>query len=230
MIMLMKKLFASLCFAFLFVTIPMQAQYAASLPSPLKFGITAGLNITQVSVSNSTSVDMKPYVEKIRPGFLVGPTVMYTLTDLGLGVDISALYDMRAAEPKKEPKTKVKTHAFQVPVNIRYCFSYGDMAPFVFAGAQLSYNTGSQEQVIDQSVGSSTGNAMNLLWKAKKSSYSVNFGVGVIAMDKVQARISYNLSLSDTGEFERVDLVTNNRKIFGTGKFNACQVSLSYLF
>ena len=61
-------------------------------------------------------------------------------------------------------------------------------------------------------------------WTPCASPLSVNFGIGLMAMDRVQARIGYNLSLKKNGEF------IYKGDVEGSGKSNAVQISVTYLF
>ena len=72
----MKKYFALVLMAVAFA-MPSKAQ--------IKFGVQAGLNMTNVSTE-----DLKASV-KSRTGFFVGPTVKFTLPIVGLGIDADSL-------------------------------------------------------------------------------------------------------------------------------------------
>lgn len=217
----MEKLYTFLCLLLFMFSMPIKAQ--------LKVGITGGLNISKLTVSNDS---YKGYVDKIRPGFFVGPTVIYTLPAIGLGCDISALYDMRGARSKDTDKyNSIYCHSFQFPFNIRYGIDIGDMVyGFVFTGPQFGVNAGSKEQLIIAGKGKSTGHALERRWVSNATNFSWNIGVGGIVLDKIQVRISYNLALKNTGEIQQVDLVDGTSKVLTTGKASACQVAISYLF
>ena len=69
------------------------------LPTYAQFqvGVTAGLNISKFTVSDD---QFKDYVNKVNPGLIVGPTVIYNLPKTHFGFDVSALYDLRSAKSK----------------------------------------------------------------------------------------------------------------------------------
>ena len=217
----MKK---SICLFLFLVSCSMMPTLAQ-----LKVGLTAGLNISQLHVSES---DFDSYVDQIRPGFFVGPTAIYTLPGIGLGFDVSALYDMRGARSKDNDKCEtIYCYSFQLPVNVRYGIDFGDMVhAFVFTGPQFGVSVGEKERLIISGHSKSTGHALERRWASESSLFSWNFGVGGVILEKVQVRVSYNLALKKSGEIRQVDTVDGTSIVLTEGKAHACQVSLSYLF
>lgn len=220
----MKKAIPPFLFSILFLlaAIPTQAQF--------KLGVTAGLNISKVSVSDDA---FKPYVDKIRPGFIVGPTAIFTIPKTGLGFDASALFDLRGAKSTDiDNSESVVCTSLQIPVNVRCGITLGDMVyGFVFTGPQWGFDLGSKESVFAKGTGTDSGHAMELRWVNQSSMFSWNFGIGGVVVEKLQVRVSYNLALRKSAEIQRVDLVdADNTKVMADGKAHACQVALSYLF
>ncbi len=214
-----KNIFLILTFVLL--SIPAHAQF--------KFGVTAGLNISKMHVSDGT---YKDYFNKARPGFIVGPTVIYTIPKTGLGFDASALYDMRGSKSKSISDCKsVNCCSFQLPVNVRYGIDIPEITYwFVFTGPQFGVAVGTKDHYMLSGTGRTTGHAMERRWVDESDTFSWNFGIGGIFLEKVQVKISYNLNLRKTGEFQQVDLETGSKRTLATGKLNALQISLSYLF
>lgn len=202
---------------------------AITAQAQLKYGIMGGLNITQIHLGNN---DYKDYMNRARPGFVVGPTAIYSIPKTQFGVDASALFDLRGARSRNEDlDTKVKVTSFQIPVNVRYSFAPSDMVDmFVFAGPQFGFNIGDKDQYIISGTGKTTGHAMERRWKLTNSTMSMNVGVGGIVMDHVLVRISYNFAFNAAGEIHQVDLVDGTSKVLTSGKAHACQVVLGYLF
>jgi len=220
----MKRIFSALVIALALATLPVQAQ--------LRLGVTAGLNIPQMHLTDhGYKSDLKPYVEKARPGFLLGPTAIFTLPGFGLGFDVSALYDYRGVKPNSSSSDVKATHrSLQIPVNVRYGINLGGMVDlFVYAGPQFGICLDKGSQSIDTGH-NSAGDDMELLWQPFSSAMSMNVGIGGIAMEKVQIKIGYNIALNNTGEFVRVNNVTGKTGVIESGKIHACQVSVSYLF
>lgn len=214
---------------YLFLLVLVSLQMATPVKAQLKLGVTGGLNISMIHMADD---DYKGYVDKKRPGFLVGPTAIYSFPVFGLGIDASALYDLRAAKSKdNKASNTIYCSSFQFPVNVRYSMNLGDMVEaFVFTGPQFGVTTGGKNQLVASGTGSMTGHALERRWVANGSSFSWNIGVGGIIEETVQVRLSFNLALKKTGELQQIDLVDGTSKVLTSGKAHACQISLSYLF
>ena len=196
----MKKIFALVLMAVAFA-MPSKAQ--------IKFGVQAGLNMTNVSTE-----DLQASV-KSRTGFFVGPTVKFTLPIVGLGIDAAALYDQREAKGEGEV---IKSSSIQVPINLRYGVGLGSVAEvFAFAGPQFGFKLSGDKKIKDDAAE----------WTLKSSTLSANIGIGATVLSKVQAKLNYNVALGKTGEFDSVGAAA---KELGSAKFNAWQVSLAYFF
>ena len=207
--MIMKKFFAVMLMAVAFA-MPSNAQ--------VKFGVQAGVNVSNVSAENEI-VDMAVDAIKSRTGFFIGPTVKFTLPIVGLGVDASALYDQR--EGKSGDQT-LKAQSIQIPINLRYGFGLGSIAElFAFAGPQFGFNIGSNKTIKEasQEIGS---------WTLKSSNLSANLGIGATVMGHLQAKINYNFALGKTGEMEAN--IDGAKKVFGSAKMSTWQLSLAYFF
>ena len=200
----MKKYFALVLMAVAFA-MPSKAQ--------IKFGVQAGLNMTNVSTE-----DLKASV-KSRTGFFVGPTVKFTLPIVGLGIDAAALYDQREGKADNEV---LKSSSIQIPINLRYGVGLGSLAEiFAFAGPQFGFKLSGNKSVKDE-----FGEVAD--WRLKTSNLSANFGIGATILSKLQAKLNYNVALGKTGEVEAT--FDGVRQAVGSAKFNAWQVSLAYFF
>ena len=67
---------------------------SANASAQLKFGLKGGINTSEVSVNDDV------WKTDNRLGFFIGPTVKFTLPIVGLGMDISALYEKRESKMK----------------------------------------------------------------------------------------------------------------------------------
>ncbi len=204
---------------------------ALTAQAQLKCGLTGGLNIAQIHLGNN---DYKDYMNRTRPGFVVGPTVIYSLPKTNFGIDASALFDLRGARSRNESlDTKVKCTSFQFPINLRYSFQPAEMDMvnlFVFAGPQFGVSVGDKDQYIISGIGKTTGHAMERRWKLNNSVMSMNFGVGGIVMDHILVRISYNFAFNAAAGIYQEDLDDGTSKFLTSGKAHACQIVLGYLF
>ena len=184
------------------VATPSQAQ--------VKFGLRAGLNLTDMSL------DKKVVKTKNRIGFFVGPTVKFTLPIVGVGIDASALYDQRETEIENS-KEKIKEQVVNIPVNLRYGIGLGSMASgYIAFGPQFALNVGNKDEKLLE----------NTTWKLDNSTFSINVGAGVMLMDHFQVGANYNIVCGKTGELEIVEGVKTVLK----GRANAWQIHASYYF
>ena len=196
----MRKLFAIIAVALCTTTASAQ----------LNFGVKGGLNVTTMSLSSDVLESSN------RTGFYIGPTMKFSVPIVGLGFDVSALYDQR--EGKVEDIT-VKQQQIAVPVNIRYQIGLGDLASLlIFAGPQFGFNVGSDEEKID--------------WNWKSTNLSLNIGAGVMVASHLQINANYNLALGKTGEFDAANALGTlvGKDGIGDGKLNSWQIGLAYYF
>ena len=198
---------------------------AMALPSQaqVKFGLKGGLNLTNLSMSESIGNNLKS-----KEGFHVGPTVKIGLPVPGLSLDASALYDQRSAKVSvsnlngTETESTIKSQSLQVPINIRYAVGLGSVANlFAFAGPQFGFNLGDKNQKI-------LNDAAN--WTLRSSNVSANLGIGATFLGHVQVTANYNFALGKTGEVELWDATKKTWDAFTDGKASSWQVSAAYFF
>ena len=193
----MRKLFTLVLMAAL-------AAVPSMMQAQVKFGVKAGLNVTQMSLSQDV------VSKSNQEGFFVGPTVKVTLPLVGLGVDASALYDQRDA---KFGEDKVSQRSINVPINLRYGVGLGSLASvYLAAGPQFGFNVGQKNYsgVKD--------------FKFKESNFSVNVGAGVSLINHVEVGFTYNIAVGKTGEISWEDGAKINARA------NSWQVSAAYYF
>ena len=211
----MKKILM-LLFAAVALSLPSQAQ--------VKFGLKGGLNLTNLSLSESIGNNLKS-----KEGFHIGPTVKIGLPVPGLSVDASALYDQRSAKVSvtrgvsgAEVESTLKSQSLQVPINIRYAVGLGSVANlFAFAGPQFGFNLGDKNKKILDDAAS---------WTLRSSNVSANLGIGTTILDHLQITANYNFALGKTGEVELWDATKQTWNAFTDGKASSWQVSAAYFF
>ena len=217
----MKKNFLSLAVmvAALTFALPSQAQ--------VKFGIKAGLNVNNFSVTNMPTMD-----KKNRNGFFAGVTADVTVPLAGLGADISLLYDNRCIGFGANPadfdedaadgyeKIHKTFHYMSVPINVKYTFGFSSLvSAYVATGPQFSWNIGDRHwRLSDMDDG----------WELKSSQFSWNVGCGVTALKHVRVGYNYNIALGNTAETTIWN--TANQAVKSKLKNNSHQISLTYLF
>ena len=213
----MKKVLALIVMAVAFA-MPSKAQ--------TKFGVKAGLNLTNMSISNSNVEDLF----KNKAGFFAGVTVKFSLPVVGLGIDASALYDQREADVEvytdisgSKSTEKLKAQSIQVPINVRYGVGLGETANiFIFAGPQFGFNVGDKSKKLWNEAAE---------WTLRSSNVSVNVGLGATILSHLQLTVNYNIALGKTGE---VDFKTGwdaaKDVVTGDAKANSWQIALAYYF
>ena len=203
----------------------MAVAYVAPSHAQFSFGVTGGLNITNMSFSKDAVED----AVKNKTGFFIGPTVKFSLPIVGLGVDAAALYDQR--EAKVDDQT-IKSQTLQIPINIRYGVGLGSVAEvFAFAGPQFGFNLGSADKTLAEWVES--GTTYKDEWTMNGSTLSANVGIGATILGHLQAKVNYNIALGNTGEVKAEGLingVTQGVSDAINGKANAWQISVAYYF
>ena len=205
----MKKLLS------LFVVI-MAIMFATQAKGQVKFGLRAGADVTNMSISKNV------FNTSNRAGFFLGPTIKISLPVIGLGVDVSALYDNRTTDVKDENEESltVRQQQLLIPVNLRYIVGLGSTANvFLFMGPQWGINVGDQNFVWDK--GSS--------YSLKKSNFSVNIGAGVTLLTHLQLTTNYNVACGSSADLTAADAVDKTVKNFKSHN-NTWQIGLAYFF
>ena len=204
----MKKVFVVMLMAVAFA-MPSKAQF--------KFGVTGGLNMTNVNTKDL------PASVKSRAGFFVGPTVKFSFPMLPIAIDAAAVYDQREGKAGEGDYTQtIKSQSIQIPINLRYGVGLGSVVNlFAFAGPQFGFNVGDKHQSI-------VNDAME--WTLKGSNISANVGLGATLLDHLQVTFNYNIPLGKTGEVNVKDGVNAAWKTVTGGRSNAWQISAGYFF
>lgn len=188
---------------FTLVLVAALSAMPSMMQAQVKFGVKAGLNVTQMSLSQDV------VSKSNQEGFFVGPTVKVTLPLVGLGVDASALYDQRDAKFGDE---KVSQRSINVPINLRYGIGLGSLASvYLAAGPQFGFNIGQKNYGEDG-------------FKFKDSNFSVNVGAGVSVISHLEVGFTYNIAVGKTGELSWTDGAKINARA------NSWQVSAAYYF
>lgn len=209
----MKKSVLSLIMVLAMVAVlPVGAQ--------VKFGVKAGVNLSQMSM------DKDVFNTSNRAGFFMGPTLKVGLPVLGLGLDMSALYNRQEAKVEginNKVNTVLKQQQLIVPVNVKYGIGVGSIANvFVFAGPQIAFNIGDKVKRISEFQDQAAQ------WTLQSSNFSVNAGLGMTVATHFQVTANYNVGVGKTGDitWENVKENAVSRKTQGS---SWC-VGLAYFF
>ena len=196
----------------MFAVLPVGAQ--------VKFGVKAGVNLSQMSM------DKDVFNTSNRAGFFMGPTLRVGLPVLGLGLDMSALYNRQEAKVEginNKVNTVLKQQQLIVPVNVKYSIGVGSAANiFVFAGPQIAFNIGDKLKKISELKDQEAE------WTMKSSNFSVNAGVGLTVATHFQVTANYNVGVGKTGDitWKGVKESVENHKT----QANSWRVGVAYFF
>lgn len=192
---------------------------ATAVNAQFKFGVKAGAEITTMSISSDVLNSSN------RTGFYVGPTMKVNVPVVGLGLDLSALYDQREVSINKangESET-VKNQTIAIPLNVRYTVIGMESIINVYAytGPQIAFNVGSKK-ILD-----GTGSY-------KSSYYSWNLGLGAMIASHLQLNANYNIALGKTGDVQESSVAGNVTdavsSVFSSSNNNSWQIGLAYYF
>ncbi len=201
----MKKIISILIIALSFgIILPAQAQ--------IKFGIKAGANLLDASVST------KSLKTDNFTGFHIGPMVDIAIPIIGLGVDGAFMYSQRGVKLDGETS---KENGIEVPVNLKYTFGLGNtLGIFLAAGPSFFFNMSDKWDNSDS-------------WKLnrKKAQVAINVGGGLKLFNHLQLGVNYNIPLSES-KYEYEELVGGDATYTnkGTYKTKGWQVSVAYMF
>ncbi len=207
-----RILCAAAVFIALSTVLPVQAQM-------VKFAVKGGFEMTQMDF---TSASLK---NSNRTGFYVGPQVKFKLPVIGLGVDVSALYNYRDLKVEEESFTQ---QSLLIPAHVRYGVGIGDaLGVFLCAGPQFSFNLG--DDILYWRDNEKNNNQFNL----QNTMLSVNFGLGVNVGPHLEAALFYNVPLGKTADFtwdKLGDELQDQTWKRAKSRTNAWHISLSYYF
>ena len=219
----MKKLFTAIVAVVALVAAqPTQAQF--------KFGLTGGLNITDMKFSGDA------VAKDNREGFFIGPKVKFTLPVVGLAIDASAVYDQRSFKSGEE---SVKQQYINIPINVRYNLGLGSVVSiFAAVGPQFGFNVGDKNWSFKSDT---ENNALDLgSYTLKSSNLSANFSLGVTVLSHLEVRGTYNIALGKTGDYSlskafrdaQGQIIQNATEVIGGGdlKSNCWQIGVAYYF
>lgn len=212
----MKKIFtlAFIAIAVLLAT-PANAQ--------VKFGLKAGVNVSDLHLSNVS----ENFDKSNNAGGFIGPTIKFTLPVVGLSLDASALYDYKSSKVKNTEgnvttEETVKQQTIDIPINVRYGVGLGSTANlFLYAGPQWAFNVGDKDFNWQTLTESST-------YSLRSTNFSVNVGVGATALKHLQLTVNYNIACGKTADLTVKDAA--NTIIKGKGRNNSWQIALAYFF
>jgi hypothetical protein len=206
----MKKFFVALTVMIMAVLTPAKAG--------LDWGITAGWNLSKMSVSSEVLKSDN------HTGWYAGAKAVFTIPVIGLGIDGSLVYSQRQLsletedELTNESTGELKTvRSLAIPINLRYTFGFSSIAGvYVATGPQFNINIGNKAW---DDIKGATLRSTDLSW---------NIGAGVKLLSHLEIGAAYNIPLGKTAEYSNVsDLKDVN---YSDIKTKTWQVSATYYF
>lgn len=228
----MKKIITLLALiSCLIVTIPASAQ--------VRLGIKVGTNLPKNTFNDLDFEGLTQSLSiKNSTGFFIGPTLDVKVPILGLGFDAGLNYSLRRvtmeyeniALKARENKTN-KQHMLEIPINLKYTFSVGDMLGIYAAvGPAFSFNLNKNSLWNDmQDIAGGIIDSEGGKYVRNTAEVSINAGVGVLLLNHLQVGVNYNWALTDDAKTSGKDFVNaawNGKAV----KNRMWQVSLAYLF
>lgn len=196
------------------------------------WGVTAGMNLTKMKVSNNGS---KLFDSENRAGWFVGPKVNLSLI-AGFGLDGALLYSQMKyntsytaeAYANSTYSTSETVRSLSVPINLKYSIGLGSIANvYLTTGPQFDFMMGDKDSDF-------VGNVLNTSFEQENMTTSWNVGAGVKLLSHLDVGVGYNFGLSDAakqtiqvlGNATGVNLPTTSTNI----RANTFKVQLTYYF
>jgi len=203
----MKRFFGALAMLAVMAAVPAGAQ-------GLKFGVQGGIS------RSSLKFDREVFSTGERIGWFAGPTVKIGLP-LFLGIDAAALYEQRQVKINDK---NVKIKQVNIPVNLRADLNLvSTVGVYAALGPQLSFNVGDSEFKWTER------NSYENTFKLKKSTFSMNFGAGLLFRKRLEVGAAYNMELGNTSDISW-SMVTDKNTYKDDSKLRAWKIHATYYF
>lgn len=195
---------------------------ASEATAQVKFGIKAGANINNFSMSDDLG-----YSVSNKVGFSIGPTVRLSLPIKGMAVEAAAMFDQQSVDVEspglaggKIYETTLRQQQIVVPINLHYGFDISENTVLsIMAGPQVGIRAG--KKVIETDYAD---------WLSKSAVFSINAGLSLTLYDHIQLSAGYNIACGNSGEFWINRQTKSGGEKIGNAKFNAVKLAVSYYF
>ena len=222
----------------------------------IKFGVTAGANFANESARFSRSSASDLTKQDSYTGFLIGPTLETMMPIVGIGAEISALYQRKGANfnynlistadaSNLTLEGQKVTDCIDIPLSLKFKIGIPKIAKVYFlAGYYWSFAfNGSVE--VDKAVNNITGDRVSALEKDTKMDFDnsyensdngLNFGAGAEIFNKIQVGVYYTISLKNTTTENALYDMVGGSYIYNPSDFDlisrsrVLSVRLTYLF
>jgi hypothetical protein len=203
--------------------------FAISVNAQVQFGVKAGLNLANVSVTEGgESADTK-----MKPGFHIGAIVDLSLSE-SFSVQPGLLFSQKGTKSEGsysqqgitvDTKSTMKLNYLDIPINAVLKLEAGSSKIHLFAGPVISYALSGKTTVEASAMGISNSEDADVEFgsedgQMKRLDFGVNVGAG-IQFNKILVSANYNLGLANLISGGDSDNFMKNRTI---------GISVAYLF
>ena len=164
--------------------------FAPDALAQFRIGLEGGVNVNRLSFSKDL------FSSSNRVGFFVGPKLCATISGLGLGADVAALYSRLPVELTEQTHVYGSVtddrnlNYFEVPVNLRWNIGSSRLGIYLASGPQFGWFIG------DRTFRNIYTNRTTVF---EDYVFSWNFGAGVRLGRHVQVGFTYNLPVTEAG-------------------------------
>ena len=162
-----------------------------------KAGLRLGVNMSQASIKGGIEDILQ---SETSPGVFIGPTLEFRIPLIGVGVDISALYNNKIINlvEKNGKSLETATNYIEMPINVRWELSLAHIVGIYAAtGPQVAWN-------LDNNIFGFFGDED---YKLNKSTLSWNLGCGVKLGGHLGIGYNYNIAIGSTAKITSSNLV-----------------------
>lgn len=165
--------------------------FAHAAKAQFKVGLRVGVNMTQAFVNGGAE---NRFSSETSPGIYVGPTIEFKVPLLGIGFDISGLYNNKCTYVEEGwggVSKQSSTNYIDMPINIRWGLSLGKLAGiYANTGPQVSW-------ILDKNL---TSFFKQNDYELNKSILSWNVGAGIKFGKHLGIGYTYNITIGSTGK------------------------------
>ncbi|GHT23591.1 hypothetical protein AGMMS4957_15340 [Bacteroidia bacterium] len=168
----------------------------------LKFGVTAGLNLSTFSGDGTDDL-------KFTPGFQAGVVVDYALTE-SFSIAPELLFAQRGAKEERNGGSQTMTlNYLQLPINATYKLALGDSKLLVFAGPYVGYGLSGTAKW----EGGGESGSNDIKFGSDEMFKALDFGLNIGAgyqIGSIYAKVQYNLGLANISNDDDDSLKNGN--------------------
>ncbi len=199
------------CVAVLLLAMPAQAQF--------RFGIKAGVNISELSFSTSLDEAFSKTFSSDNITSFTGGVLGEYIAPFGLGADLGLLYTRKGSELEGLFSTATAHIDYiEIPLNLKYRLSLpvinNIVMPFIFAGPSFSFRVADNLEEYKE------------VFKSKDFEVALNVGLGIELFKHLQISGQYGWGLGDA----LTVMETQYTKALSNAKSRAWTITAAYFF